>query len=102
MSVGEPWVNVEVENFGGFNIAVVQMNRPKKLNAWGSEMQAAVMGTLASLGQDETVHAAIITGSGTGVWTCFFGFTKIVQNLDFALAIQEREDITVQVPIFRP
>ena len=60
----EPYVNVDFEEASGFKIAVVEMNRPKKLNAWGKEMQDAVMGALASLGQDDTVHAAIITGSG--------------------------------------
>ena len=59
----EPWVNVNLEDVeGGFKIAVIQMNRPKKLNAWGPEMQAAVGEKLVAVGKDDTVDAAIITG----------------------------------------
>ena len=46
------------------NIAVLFLNRPKKLNAFTFSMMEEIISALDSLEADDSVHAVIITGKG--------------------------------------
>lgn len=47
-------------------VVVVQLHRPDRLNAINQTMQAELAQTLASLGDDRSVHAVVLTGAGRG------------------------------------
>lgn len=45
------------------NVAIVQLNRPKVLNALNSELMVELVSALEELDKDDSVHAIILTGS---------------------------------------
>ncbi|MDG5483962.1 enoyl-CoA hydratase/isomerase family protein [Mycolicibacterium gadium] len=47
-------------------VVVLQLNRPKQLNAVNEAMRDELIATLAALGRDTSVHAAVLTGEGRG------------------------------------
>jgi enoyl-CoA hydratase len=47
-------------------VAVVQLNRPKQLNAINDVMVGELMQALAALATDATVNAVVFTGAGRG------------------------------------
>jgi enoyl-CoA hydratase/carnithine racemase len=47
-------------------IAVLRLNRPDRLNAINSVMQAELIQTLAALATNDDVHAVVLTGTGRG------------------------------------
>jgi enoyl-CoA hydratase/carnithine racemase len=47
-------------------VAVVQLNRPERLNAINEVMRDELVGILAELGADASVHAVVVTGAGRG------------------------------------
>jgi enoyl-CoA hydratase len=47
-------------------VAVLHLNRPDRLNAINSVMQAELIQTLAALATDHDVHAVVLTGTGRG------------------------------------
>jgi enoyl-CoA hydratase len=47
-------------------VVVLQLNRPKQLNAINEAMRDELIGTLATLGTDTSVNAVVITGAGRG------------------------------------
>jgi enoyl-CoA hydratase/carnithine racemase len=47
-------------------IATIALNRPDKLNAWTSEMDADVRRAVESAAADAAVRAIVITGAGRG------------------------------------
>jgi enoyl-CoA hydratase/carnithine racemase len=47
-------------------VATITLNRPDKLNAWTSEMDAEVRAAIESAAADDTVRAIVITGAGRG------------------------------------
>lgn len=47
-------------------VVVLQLNRPKQLNAINEEMRDELIATLAAIGSDASVHAVVITGQGRG------------------------------------
>lgn len=47
-------------------VVVLQLNRPKQLNAINEEMRDGLITELAALGTDASVRAVVITGSGRG------------------------------------
>src|SRR5271169_6000643 len=47
-------------------VATVTLNRPDKLNAWTSEMDADVHHAIESAAADDAVRAIVITGAGRG------------------------------------
>ncbi|TDV53955.1 enoyl-CoA hydratase/isomerase family protein [Actinophytocola oryzae] len=47
-------------------VAVVVMNRPDKLNAWTESMRAEVAELLVAAGDDDSVGAIVLTGTGRG------------------------------------
>ena len=47
-------------------VAVLQLNRPTRLNAINEVMRDELMHTLAAIGADATVGAVVLTGSGRG------------------------------------
>ena len=51
-----------VENY----VATITLNRPDKLNAWTSEMDADVRHAVEHAAADESVRAVVITGAGRG------------------------------------
>ena len=53
-----------VETKGAY--AVVTLNRPDRLNSFNAEMHRALAAALATLGDDESCRAVMITGAGRG------------------------------------
>jgi len=51
-------VNTQVEKF----IAIIELNRPKELNALNRELMLEIRDTLRVLDEDETIRAIILTG----------------------------------------
>jgi enoyl-CoA hydratase/carnithine racemase len=51
-----------VDNF----VATITLNRPDKLNAWTSEMDADVQHAIKAAGSDDSARAIVITGAGRG------------------------------------
>jgi enoyl-CoA hydratase len=47
-------------------VVVLQLNRPKQLNAINESMRDELIETLAALGADTSVNAVVITGTGRG------------------------------------
>jgi enoyl-CoA hydratase/carnithine racemase len=47
-------------------VATITLNRPDKLNAWTSEMDADVHAAIESAAADDAVRAIVITGAGRG------------------------------------
>lgn len=47
-------------------VALIRLNRPKQLNAINEVMRDEIAQTLASVAQDRSVHAVVITGAGRG------------------------------------
>jgi len=47
-------------------VVVLQLNRPRQLNAINEAMRDELIETLAALGSDSSVHAVVITGEGRG------------------------------------
>ena len=47
-------------------VATITLNRPDKLNAWTSEMDADVHAAIDSAAADDAVRAIVITGAGRG------------------------------------
>ena len=47
-------------------VATVTLNRPDKLNAWTSEMDADVHHAIESAAADDAVRAIVLTGAGRG------------------------------------
>src|SRR3984885_6387853 len=47
-------------------VAVLQLNRPERLNAINDVMLGELTQTLAALGSDSSVNAVILTGAGRG------------------------------------
>ena len=47
-------------------VVVLQLNRPKQLNAINEAMRDELIATLAALGSDTSVHAVVLTGAGRG------------------------------------
>src|ERR1700719_3826526 len=47
-------------------VATITLNRPNKLNAWTSEMDADVHAAIDSAAADDAVRAIVITGAGRG------------------------------------
>ncbi len=47
-------------------VAVLELNRPKRLNAIDDAMVSELNSTLASLGADDSVNAVVLTGAGRG------------------------------------
>ncbi len=47
-------------------VVVLQLNRPKQLNAINEVMRDELIGTLSAIGSDASVHAIVVTGAGRG------------------------------------
>ena len=47
-------------------VALIRLNRPKQLNAINEVMRDEIAQTLASVAQDPSVHAVVVTGAGRG------------------------------------
>lgn len=47
-------------------VVLLQLNRPKQLNAINEAMRDELIATLATIGSDVSVHAVVITGQGRG------------------------------------
>lgn len=47
-------------------VVLLQLNRPKQLNAINEAMRVELIATLAGIGSDASVHAVVITGQGRG------------------------------------
>ena len=47
-------------------VGTITLNRPDKLNAWTSEMDADVRAAIKSAGADESIRAIVLTGAGRG------------------------------------
>ncbi len=47
-------------------VAVLELNRPTRLNAINDAMVGELTATLAALGADSSVHAVVLTGAGRG------------------------------------
>jgi enoyl-CoA hydratase/carnithine racemase len=47
-------------------VVVLQLNRPKQLNAINEQMRDALIETLTALGSDTSVNAVVLTGAGRG------------------------------------
>ncbi|HYA06988.1 MAG TPA: enoyl-CoA hydratase-related protein [Xanthobacteraceae bacterium] len=47
-------------------VATITLNRPDKLNAWTSEMDADVHAAILSAAADESIRAIVVTGAGRG------------------------------------
>jgi enoyl-CoA hydratase/carnithine racemase len=47
-------------------VATITLNRPDRLNAWTSEMDAEVRAAIESAAADEKVRAIVLTGAGRG------------------------------------
>ena len=48
------------------HVAVLTLNRPRKLNALNAELRAAMLDAIASIRTDDDVRAVILTGAGRG------------------------------------
>ena len=48
------------------HVAVLALNRPRKLNALNAELRAAMLDAIASIRTDDDVRAVILTGAGRG------------------------------------
>ena len=57
-------MTLELESREG--VALLQLNRPKQLNAINEAMRDDLVATLAELGRDEAVRAVVLTGAGRG------------------------------------
>ena len=44
--------------------AIIEMNRPARMNAWSDELSAALLAAVESVADDTSIRAAMITGSG--------------------------------------
>src|SRR5579875_3604593 len=69
-------------------VAVVQLNRPERLNAINEVMRDELMGILAELGADASVHAVVVTGAGRG-------FCSGIDMRDFGAALPAASAPTV-------
>ena len=47
-------------------VVVLQLNRPKQLNAINELMRDELTQTLAAIASDTSVHAVVLTGAGRG------------------------------------
>ena len=47
-------------------IAIIKLNRPDKLNAFGGPMREEILDVLAKIGADDAVRVVIVTGEGRG------------------------------------
>src|SRR5262249_33928773 len=47
-------------------IAIIKLNRPDKLNAFGGPMREEILDVLAKVGADNTIRVVIVTGEGRG------------------------------------
>jgi len=47
-------------------IAIIKLNRPDKLNAFGGPMREEILDVLAKIGADNTLRVVIVTGEGRG------------------------------------
>jgi enoyl-CoA hydratase/carnithine racemase len=51
------------EDVDGF-VAVLRLNRPERLNAWGADMGEALEAHFTDMGRDTNIRAVVLTGSG--------------------------------------
>src|SRR5271156_3635760 len=66
-------------------VAVLQLNRPERLNAINDVMVGELADTLAALGSDSSVNAVILTGAGRG-------FCSGIDMRDFGPRLPEATD----------
>jgi enoyl-CoA hydratase len=66
-------------------VAVLELNRPKQLNAVNDAMVGELNHTLAALGADSSVHAVVLTGAGRG-------FCSGIDMRDFGPRLPEATD----------
>lgn len=63
VSLGSPALVVEQPRPG---VAVLQLNRPERLNAVNGDLRDRLLAALTALHTDRTVHAVVLTGAGRG------------------------------------
>ena len=69
-------------------VAMLQLNRPERLNAINDVMVGELNKTLAALGADSSVNAVVMTGAGRG-------FCSGIDMRDFGPGIQEASAPTI-------
>lgn len=74
-------------------VAIVTLNRPEVLNALSSALCRQLCETLASLDNDETVHALILTGAGDRAFSAGVDLKELETNSDAIAAIEKYDPV---------
>jgi enoyl-CoA hydratase/carnithine racemase len=75
-------------------IALITLNRPKKLNAWTTAMERSVKRAVIAAGVDEAVRVIVVTGAGRGF--CAGADMELLQGLTFGAADASAQTATLQ------
>ncbi|WP_420606460.1 enoyl-CoA hydratase/isomerase family protein [Novosphingopyxis sp.] len=93
------WVTYEVDDDG---IAVISMNRPERLNAWGSEMASDLSEAFERYNGDRSARVAILRGEGRAF--CVGADAKEYTERQGSWSSQPREEMGIfgQGKLFKP
>lgn len=67
-------------------VATLRLNRPEKLNAWGSDMESELIAALSEVRADPSIYACVLTGTGSRA------FSSGANRDDLHARAQSRED----------
>lgn len=92
------WVTYEVTD----GVAVISMNRPQRLNAWGSEMGRDLTEAFERFNADESARVAILRGEGRSF--CAGADSKEFQEREASWSQEPREEMGVlgKGTLFKP